>query len=51
MEAYAIEEIPNLPDEVVPVIKQREQNIFGIYEYIIYIYIYVNIIYIYICIT
>ena len=37
----AIEEIPNLPDELVPVIRQREQNIFGISIYI-YIYILVH---------
>ena len=39
MAAYAIEEIPNLPDEAVPVIRQREKHIIGMHEYI-YIYIY-----------
>ena len=45
MAAYAIEEIPNLPDEAVPVIKQRENHIIGMHEY--YIYIYILYIYIY----
>ena len=43
MVAYTNEEIPNLPDEAVPVIRQREENIFGIYEYILCIYIYIYI--------
>ena len=48
MAAYAIEEIPNLPDEVVPVIRQRERNIFGMYKYYIYTYIYVYVLHRYI---
>ena len=43
MTAYAIEEIPNLPDETVPVRRQREKNYFGMYEYYVYIYIYIYI--------
>ena len=31
MAAYAIEEIHTLPDEAVPVTKQREDNISGIH--------------------
>ena len=31
MSAYTSDPIPNLPDEVVPVVRQREEQIIGIY--------------------
>ena len=34
---FANDSFTNLPDEVVPAIRQREVNIIGIYEYYIYI--------------
>ena len=36
MDAYTIYSFSNLPDEVVPTIRQRRVNIIGIYEYYIY---------------
>ena len=32
MDAYAIDSFSNLPGEVVPTIRQRGENIIGIYE-------------------
>ena len=45
MEAYAIYSFLNLPDEVVPAIRQRFVDIIGIYEY----YIYITLLYIFNC--
>ena len=38
IDAYAIDSFLNLPDEVVPTIRQRGKSVIGIYEYSIYIY-------------
>ena len=43
MDAYAIDSYSNLPDEVVSTIRQRGENIIGIYEY----YIYITLLYIF----
>ena len=42
-ENYAIDSFSNLPDEVVPTIRQRGNNLIGIYEY----YIYITLLYIF----